>query len=57
MHIYLAQQENGLLQLVLQHLGLDLIQWLAIDADQATAALAVRNGGRGFLYKRIWEHD
>lgn len=49
MFAYLAEQEDRLLQLVLQNLGLDLLQRLAIDADQATAALAVRNSGSGFL--------
>merc|ERR1719199_262535 len=39
-----AQQQNRLEDLVAEHLGLDKLNGAAIDLDQATALLAVRDG-------------
>lgn len=50
--VYLAEEEKGFLQFVLQHLGFNLLQRLAVDADQTTTAFAVCNGGCGFLYRK-----
>lgn len=54
--VYLAEEEKGFLQFVLQHLGFNLLQRLAVDADQTTTAFAVGNGGCGFLYRKKREN-
>lgn len=45
----LAQEEDGLLKLVLESLGFDLLQRTAVHLDQALSALAVSDGGGSFL--------
>lgn len=50
--LFLAEQQQRLLQFVLEDLGFDLVQRASVHAEQAPAALAVRNGGRGFLETR-----
>lgn len=45
----LAEQQNGLLQFELQRLGLNLIQRLAVDPEDALSALAISHGGRGLF--------
>ena len=44
-----AQQQQRLLQLVLECLGLDLVQGAAVHLDEALTALAVSDGGGSFL--------
>ena len=45
----LPEEEEGFLQLVLQGLGLHQVQGATVHLDEALAALAVGNGGGGFL--------
>uniref|UniRef100_A0A182TWB2 Uncharacterized protein n=1 Tax=Anopheles melas TaxID=34690 RepID=A0A182TWB2_9DIPT len=47
--LFLAEQQQRLLQLVAQDLRLDLVQRAAIDTQQSLSALAVCNGGGSFL--------
>ena len=45
----LAEEQEGLLELVLQGLGLNLVQGTPVHLDEAAPALAVSHGGGGFL--------
>ena len=47
--LFLAEQQQRLLELVLQNLGFDLVQRAAVHSQQTLSALAVRNSGGGFL--------
>jgi len=46
---YLAEQQKGLLQFVLQNLGFNLLQRTTVHLQEAVATLAVSDGGGGFL--------
>ena len=47
--LLLAQQQHGLLQLVLEHLGLDVLNWATVHPQESITARAVRDGCGGLL--------
>uniref|UniRef100_A0A182KI90 Uncharacterized protein n=2 Tax=Anopheles christyi TaxID=43041 RepID=A0A182KI90_9DIPT len=47
--LFLAEQQQRLLQLVAQDLRFDLVEWATVHTQQSLSALAVSNGGGGFL--------